>query len=42
VPKAEAFWFTSMVYHEGTYFLFWEVDMKHQTNIYLATFQGRF
>lgn len=41
VPNAEAFWYTSMLYHEGSYFLFWEVDMRHQTNIYLATYQGK-
>lgn len=40
VPKADAFWFTSMVYRDGTYYLFWEVDIRRQTNIHLATYQG--
>ncbi len=42
LAKADAFWFTSMVYRDGTYFLFWEVEMRRQTNIHLATYTGEF
>lgn len=34
------FWFTNLLYHDGTYFLSWEVAMQNQTNIHLATHAG--
>lgn len=40
VPKARAFWFTNLLYHEGTYFLFWEVGIGQITEIYLSTHEG--
>ncbi|NUM44522.1 MAG: hypothetical protein HUU38_07420 [Anaerolineales bacterium] len=40
VPRAKYFWFTNLLYHEGTLFLFWEVDINQTTEIYLSTHQG--
>ncbi|HNB53539.1 MAG TPA: hypothetical protein PK530_16435, partial [Anaerolineales bacterium] len=40
VPQARDFWFTNLLYHEGTYFLFWEVGINQNTEIYLSTHEG--
>ena len=40
VPRAKYFWFTNLLYHEGTLFFFWEVDVNQTTEIYLSTHQG--
>jgi len=37
VSGAQYFWFTNLVYHDDSYFLFWEVDKRQSTEIYLAT-----
>jgi predicted GH43/DUF377 family glycosyl hydrolase len=40
VPGANAFWFTNVLYHAGTVYLFWEVGKGTGTSIYLATHTG--
>ena len=40
VPKTSLFWFTNILFQNGTYFLFVEVDMQHTTEIYLLTHTG--
>jgi len=41
VPGAQYFWFTNVVLKDDTYYLFWEVDLKKSTEIYLATHTGK-
>ena len=38
--KRTNFYFTNLLYHDGTYFLFWEVDKSGHTHIHLATHTG--
>ena len=40
VNGAQYFWFTNVVFQDDTYYLFWEVDKKQSTEIYLATHEG--
>ena len=40
VPKTSLFWFTNILFQNGTYFLFVEVDMQQTTEIYLLTHTG--
>ena len=42
VPSAQYFWFTNALYHDGTLYLFWEVDRSQKTSIFLATHTGGF
>jgi predicted GH43/DUF377 family glycosyl hydrolase len=40
VPGGRAIWFSALAYHDGTYFLFFELGTGGQTEVYLATHDG--
>jgi dienelactone hydrolase/predicted GH43/DUF377 family glycosyl hydrolase len=40
VKGAQYFWYTSLAYVNDTFFLFWEIDKRQTTEIYLATHVG--
>ncbi len=40
ISSAGGFYFTNLLYHEGTYYLFWEVAQGANTDIFLATHPG--
>jgi hypothetical protein len=40
IPGASSFWFTSGVYHNGTYYLFVEGGIGSVTDIYVAMYKG--
>lgn len=40
VPGGRAIWYTDLLYHDDTYFLFFELGTGGETEVYLATQQG--
>lgn len=40
VPGGRAIWFTNLLHHDGTYFLFFELGTGGTTEVYLATHEG--
>ncbi len=40
IPGGRAIWFSELVHHEDTYFLFFELGTGGQTEVYLATHEG--
>jgi predicted GH43/DUF377 family glycosyl hydrolase len=40
IPGGNGLWFTNLLYHDDTHYLFFEVGKGNDTNIYLATHKG--
>lgn len=40
VPKSNQFWFTNILFQDGSYYFFVEVDIRQTTEIYLLTHTG--
>ncbi|MEZ4671206.1 MAG: hypothetical protein R3E39_25145 [Anaerolineae bacterium] len=40
IAEGDGLWFTNLLYQDSTYYLFFELGINRQTNIYLATHKG--
>jgi hypothetical protein len=40
IPNSRSFWFTSLAYHDDTYYLYIEGQRRNYTSIYVATYEG--
>ncbi|MBX3065916.1 MAG: hypothetical protein KF726_23260 [Anaerolineae bacterium] len=40
IPNSNGFWYTALVYHDGTYYLYVEGGRFSVTDIYVGTFEG--